>query len=216
MVLMVTFTNLEGSCERIDLDICKWHRLFRVIKYTPPPDGFPSDVPIVTYPAVPPVVRWIFETRDNPPRWILAWPITIARGWIATIDGRLTPGIPPPSPDWPFHEIGQEQTVALMESHDYPLPGSLTGRAITRNDHPARESDDGFEKVPSVRALERAVLDGAHDDVPKTAKTLRDLKIISAYDIRKDKCGRRTLWVKWVNKPEGIGRRRRNRKSAQS
>jgi hypothetical protein len=74
---------------------------------------------------------------------------------------------------------------------------------------------EGFEKVPSIRAVEQAC-GLPHDDMEKTARKLQDLGIIGPYDPRRDGRGRKTLWVQWLNKPEGLGRRTRRKKGPQS
>jgi hypothetical protein len=73
-----------------------------------------------------------------------------------------------------------------------------------------------LEKVPSVRAVERACLDGVHDDVEKTAESLQELGLIGEWEIRQDGRGRRWLWVVWLKKPEGLGRRTRQKKRPRS
>jgi hypothetical protein len=72
-----------------------------------------------------------------------------------------------------------------------------------------------FEKVPSVRELERRCLGGVHNDLATTARALEDLGIIGRCEIRVDR-GRRSLWVVWRKKPEGLGRRTRKRKGPRS
>jgi hypothetical protein len=118
MPLMVTFTTLKGTWQRIDLDTCEWHPLFRLLRPENPPPGWT--------PFPPPEVRWIFETRDRPPRWILSFRASIPTGAITTDDGRYTPAVPRPSPDWPYHEISREQAIAIMDGCEYPRPVSLT------------------------------------------------------------------------------------------
>jgi hypothetical protein len=73
-----------------------------------------------------------------------------------------------------------------------------------------------FEKVPSVRELERRCLGGVHDDMETTARALEQLGYFGRWEIRTDARGRRSLWVVWRNKPEGLGRRTRKRKGPRS
>jgi hypothetical protein len=75
---------------------------------------------------------------------------------------------------------------------------------------------DAYQKVPSVRALERKYLDGVHDDMEITAGKLYDLKIIGPWELRTDRRGRRSLWTEWLVKSEGLERRRRRPKSPPS
>jgi hypothetical protein len=48
--------------------------------------------------------------------------------------------------------------------------------------------------------------------VEKTAELAKELKIISKYRFGRDARGRKTLSVIWLNKPEGLDRRRRRTK----
>jgi hypothetical protein len=90
-------------------------------------------------------------------------------------------------------------------------PGLIVeaGHALDAPERPPAAKPDDFEKVPSVRELERRFLNNSHYDVEKTAKDLEDLKIISKSEIRRDKRGRRELWVVWLKKPADLGRRTR-------
>jgi hypothetical protein len=75
-----------------------------------------------------------------------------------------------------------------------------------------RASAGRFERVESVRAVERACLDGVHDQVLTTAKKLQELKIIGEFKTGLDSRGRTILYVEWLKKPEGLGRRTRQKK----
>ena len=62
----------------------------------------------------------------------LGFPRSIPTGAITTTDGRYTPAVPQPSPDWPYHEISREQVTAIMKGHDYRLPPSLAEASPVR------------------------------------------------------------------------------------
>jgi hypothetical protein len=93
---------------------------------------------------------------------------------------------------------------------------SLAARLRAGEAAPDPPAPEAYEKVPSARALERRYLDGVHNKLEATARALEDLKVIRRSQIRPGKGNRKELWVVWLRKPEGLGRRRRKREGPPS